>query len=100
MRVIRGPLRKFVKSVVLQFAFIRVHSWLDQNHHEERRPGSRCDCAVRLFRMALVRACAEAAAPGGAASTAAHSGKARDSCAPHAGEGASRQTDACSFRRD
>ena len=27
IRVIRGPLRKSVKSVDLQFAFIRVHSW-------------------------------------------------------------------------
>ncbi|PYL20181.1 MAG: hypothetical protein DMF41_07145 [Verrucomicrobia bacterium] len=89
IRVIRGPLRKSVKSVDLQFAFIRVHSWLDQAHHEKRATGHPRDRDPRLSRMALVRPCPEAAASGGPASSATHSAKAGDSCA------ATRSTPVC-----
>ncbi len=95
IRVIRGPLRKSVKSVDLQFAFIRVHSWLDQAHHEKRSTGHRRDRDPRLSRMALVRPCPEAAASGGPASSPTHSGKARGCRAFHTGEITARQTYAC-----
>jgi len=95
IRVIRGPLRKSVKSVDLQFAFIRVHLWLDQAHHEKRSTGHRRDRDPRLSRMALVRPCAEAAASGGPASSPAHSAKAGGCRAFHTGEITARQTYAC-----